>query len=62
MFRMQSTYLLKLTVRLRLPYICFCFTIERSLGPDPSPGLKVWGEQNIFRRSRLLFSLYRLFL
>ena len=24
------------------PTVCFCFPIERSLGPDPSPGLKVW--------------------
>jgi len=33
MFHMQSTYLHKLTVRLRIQFVCFPF--ERSLRPDP---------------------------
>jgi len=57
MFHMQSTYLLKLTVRLTLQFVSVSpFNVR--LGQTRSLGLKVWGAQNIFRGSRLPFLLY----
>ena len=57
MFHMQFTYLLKLTVRLRIQFVSVsplnvCLSQTRSLG------VKVWGAQYIYRGSRLLFLLY----
>jgi len=50
MFHMQSTYLLKLTVRLTLQFVSLSpFNVR--VGQTRSLGLKVWG-------SRLLFILY----
>jgi len=54
---MQSTYLLKLTVRLRIQLVSVS-AVNVGLGQTRSLGLKVWGAQNIFRGSRLLFLLY----
>jgi len=56
MFHMQSTYLLKLIVRLTLQIVSVPpFNVR--LGQTHSLGLKVWGPQKIFRESRLLFLL-----
>jgi len=58
MFHMQSTYLLKLTVRLTLQFLSLSLFNVR-LGQTRSLGLKVWGgAQNIFRGSRLMFIIY----
>jgi len=59
MFHMQSTYLLKLTVRLRIQFVYVSPSNVR-LSQTRSLGLKVWGAQNILRGSRLLFLLYLL--
>jgi len=57
MFHMQSTYLLKLTVRLTAQFVSLS-PFNLRLGQTRSLGGKVWGAQNIFRGSRLLFLSY----
>ena len=57
MFHMQSTYLLKLTVRLRMQFVSVS-PLNVRLSQTRSLGLKVWGAQNIFRGSRFLFLSY----
>jgi len=57
MFHMQSAHLLKLTVRLTLQFVPVS-PLSVRLGQTRILGLKVWGAQNIFRRSRLKFLLY----
>jgi len=54
MFHMQSTYLLKLTVRLRIQFVSVS-PLNVCLGQTCIPSLKLWGSQNIFRGPRLLF-------
>ena len=44
MSHMQSTYLLKLTVRLRIQFVS---PLNVRLGQTRSLGVKVWGAQNI---------------
>jgi len=48
-----SLHLLKLTFRLRIQFVSVS-PLNVRLGQTRSLGLKVWGEQNIFRGSRLL--------
>ena len=47
MFHMQSTYLLKLTVRLTLQFV-FVSPLNVHLGQTRSLGLKVWGGHKTF--------------
>jgi len=54
MFHLQSTYLLKLTVRLRLQFVCVS-PLNVRLDQTRSLGLKVWGTQNIFRGQDFCF-------
>ena len=57
MFHIQSTYLLKLTVRLRIQLVSVS-PVNVGLGQTRSLGLQVWGGTKHFRGSRLLFLLY----
>jgi len=56
MFHMQSTYLLKVasSSKATLQFVSVS-PLNVRLGQTRSLGLKVWGAQNIFRGSRLLF-------
>jgi len=60
MFHMQSTYLLKLTVRLKIQFVSVSSFVSDSplnvhLSQTRSLGLKVWGAQNIFRGQDFCF-------
>ena len=55
-FHMQSAYLLKLTVRLRIQFVSVS-PVNVRWGQTRSLGLR-FGEHKTFRGSRLLFSLY----